>query len=672
MVNLQTEEQARLDDGAGLRVADAQFIGESKFDWSLFSGYDSMRALTYSASAPAIVRMLADYEFERFECVFGSERTLGDLKPVLAFQQVVMSDTRAAIKGLDDARAVAILRQVSDGKAEFRVLRQRIAHAKLYLLENTKDGKRRVLIGSANLSETAFSGRQPETLVKFDNDEKAWAHYTAMYNMIRDEASDKIELPPDRIDKAEVELSEIPATSGNAGTLVIHSVDSGESLALVPTSDAQIKRIERVEAATSPLIAAVVPPFRNGVQRITPQVKREIRHIKLVKSSDEADNRRFSINRAAGEASLDGEPFPLEFDEVSVKKDADLMLDYFSSYEDAFHGEVPRLQRDYFTLWSWLYFSPFMCDLRNLALVRNEDIIRYPSFAVVFGKSNCGKSTLLDMLTTSMFGKPAGVDKASFTTANLRALQQGYKRFPVVFDDIGRRAFTQHGRDIIKDETPPPTEEFPGFVLSMNADPPSFPDEIVKRCMMIYTTTALPPYNDGLRRKVASRIRRVTRELTGSLYRLYLVEVMEKLGREPLPDDWLLLSSETLRNIIVGAADEAELRAPWLQPISWMDYADKRYDRVKARLGDLLRPTARLKNEGGSPNGWLLEGDRVFVLEQRDAFGRSDFDWGDVPSTLIDEDASGVGRRVLHRGNLEEFLGRPLIRGRRRLFFRKG
>ena len=318
MMNLQSEKQARMDDGAGLRVAHARFIGESKFAWSLFSGYDSMRALTYSSSIPAIVRMLADYEFERFECVFGCEHTLRDIKPVLAFQQVAVGDTRAAIKGLGDARMVDILRRVSEGKAEFRVLREQIAHAKVYLLENAADGKRLVLIGSANLSEAAFSGLQPETLVKFDDDELAWAHYSTMYNIIRDEASDKIALPSDQIGKAEIELAEIPALSGNAGTLVIHSVDSGEGLELVPTFDAQVKRIERVAAATNPLIAAVVPPFRKGVQRITPQVKQDLRQIRLVKSADEADNRRFSINRAAGEASLDDEEFSMEFNAENV------------------------------------------------------------------------------------------------------------------------------------------------------------------------------------------------------------------------------------------------------------------------------------------------------------------------------------------------------------------
>ena len=103
------------------------------------------------------------------------------------------------------------------------------------------------------------------------------------------------------------------------------------------------------------------------------------------------------------------------------------------------------------------------------------------------------------------------------------------------------------------------------------------------------------------------------------------------------------------------------IRTPrWCQKTTWLNYAEKRYDRVKARLNDLLRPTAMVKNEGDAPNGWTLDDDRVIVWEQRDAFGRRGFDWEDVPSTLIDEDASSGGRTVLYRSSLEEFIDRDL------------
>ena len=645
-----------LDDGTGLRVADAKFIDEDKFDWDLFRGFDSIRVLTYSASIPAIVKMLDDFDFATFECVFGCEATLRSIKDILAFQQVAVGDTRAAIMGLSDERHAFILERVRAGQASFRVLRKYVAHAKLYLLENPDDGRRRVILGSANLSERAFSGNQPETLVKFDDDAAAWEHYCRMYCAIRDSASDEIPLPEERVTKAEIELEEIPAVADHGSTLVIDS-SPGEEMTL--TVSTQIERIEKVAAAMSPHIAPAVPVFRNGKQTITPQVKREISRIRLVKSSEESDNRYLSINRAEGTAILTGETFPLDWEEEKVALDARLMLDYFHNYEGAFEGDVGRLQRDYFTLWAWLYFSPFMCDMRSRALLLAEDVVRYPSFAIVFGKSNCGKTTLIDTLMTSMFGRVNTVDKRSFTTSQLRGLQQAYKRFPVVFDDIGRRAFSNHGRDIIKDELPPPVEEYPGFVLSMNAEPTAFPDEIVKRSMMIYTTTALPPHKEELRQRLHSRIQSVRDGLTGHLYRRYLTETMESLKSDSLPEDWLSLSSGVLNGIVAESLEDQRL-PEWCQPISWLGYAEKRYDRVKARLNDLLRPTAMLKKEGEAPNGWLLDGNRVIVTEQRDAFGRKGFDWEDVPSTLVDEDASGGGRTVLHRDSMEGFLGRSL------------
>ena len=644
----------KLDDGSGLRVVNARFVSERQFDWSLFEGYDQLRVLTYSASVNAIVRMLDNYSFISFECVFGYEGTLRDIKNILAFQKVVVGDTRAAIMGLKDDRHVHILEKVHAGQARFRVLRKAIAHAKIYLLSNA-DGHNRVIVGSANLSEQAFSGRQSETLVFFDDDEEAWAHYNRMYQTIRDSASDEIKLPEDRIIKAEIEIPDTPVLSDISGTLIIEAPKPAESHTTMPV---QIQRVEKVAAVLAPRLSAAAPAISNGIQRITPKVKREISRIKLVKSAEEADNRYFSIDRTNRTASLSGELFPLEWDPRLVERDAKLILEYFQSYEGAFEGDVSRLQRDYFILASWLYFSPFICDMRSLALLQDSDVIRYPSFAIVFGKSNCGKTTLVDTLMTSMFGIAHTLDKRSFTTSQLRGLQYGYKRFPVVFDDIGRNAFNRHGRDMIKNELHPDTEEHPGFILSMNAEPQSFPDEIVKRSLMIYTTTALPAHNEELRQKLQGRIQEMRRTLTGHLYRRYLTEVMALFDKDRLPPDWLALSSGVISAILAESITGTPPK--WLNSVTWLSYAEKRYDRVKARLKNLLRKSAYAKGEGETPNGWTADGDRIIVWEPRDAFGRRGFDWDDVPSTLIDEDASSGGRTVLNRKSLEEFLGTRL------------
>lgn len=642
-----------LDDGTGLRVVRASFSGERKFNWDLFEGYDSLRVLTYSASANAIVRMLDNYSFETFECVFGYEGTLREIKSILAFQKVVVGDTRAAILGLKDERHIRILEKVHAGQAHFRVLRKSIAHAKLYLL-SARDGRRRVVIGSANLSEQAFSGNQSETLVVFDDDEAAWNHYNRMFNEVRDSASDEVPLPEERITNAEIEVSAVPIMA-DGGTVVIEAPTTTESQTSSPV---QIERVEKVAAVLGPRLSGALPAVRNGRQTITPEIKREISRIRLVKSVEEADSRYFSVDRVNHTAVLSGEPFSLEWDSSLVKRDSELLLDYFRNYEGAFEGNVPRLQRDYFTLMSWLYFSPFLCDLRSLALLQDSDVIRYPSFAIVFGKSNCGKTSLVDTLMTSMFGFAHTLDKRSFTTAQLRGLQHGYKRFPVVFDDIGRTAFNRHGRDIIKDELQPAVAESPGFVLSMNAEPQSFPDEIVKRSMMVYTTTALPAHAEELRQRLQGRVQEIRRGLTGHLYRRYLVEIVSRIDAERLPDDWLALSS----GVLAGILTEDAVGAPpiWCQKVTWVGYAEKRYDRVKARLLGVLRESSYAKAEGETSSGWIVDGNQIIVWEPRDAFGRRGFDWEDIPSTLIDEDASSGNRTVLNRNSLEAFLGSRL------------
>ena len=129
---------------------------------SLFGGFTSMRALTYSASIPMIMGLLRDYDYERFECVFGHGGILGrEPRQIIHFQQQIderLSRGFVAIAGVSPERRELLHDRVADGRAQFFVVKDAIAHAKIYLLE--RDRLRRVVVGSANLSETAFSGRQ--------------------------------------------------------------------------------------------------------------------------------------------------------------------------------------------------------------------------------------------------------------------------------------------------------------------------------------------------------------------------------------------------------------------------------------------------------------------------------------------------------------------------------
>ena len=175
---------------------------------------------------------------------------------------------------------------------------------------------------------------------------------------------------------------------------------------------------------------------------------------------------------------------------------------------------------------------------------------------------------------------------------------------------------------------------------------------------MIYTTTALPSYKESLRHDLHLKIQEVRRGLSTHLYREYLKRILARLDDTPMPDDWLEFSSTVLYGLIADMLDDSPPK--WCAPIRWNEYADKRHERVKAQVEHLLRRATRMKKEGDLPTGWILEGDRVIVIEQTDTFGRREFDWENVPSTLIDDNASVGGRTVLNRPELEEFLGRKL------------
>jgi hypothetical protein len=592
--------------------------------------------------------MLDRYSFQHFECVFGYEAGLGRFEVVIAFQQYIINQVRESALQIEDKRQQIIFERIHAGRAQFYVVRDNIAHAKLYLLEASEPRRRRVIVGSANLSERAFSGKQAETLLVFDNDDRAWDHYSREYDAVKETAADRIDFPVD-LRSAEIGFTDTPVLQ-----------DPGVTVFQPPTVDDLTlpQVVHKVEELTIPVERVVSPQITraNGKFVITTVIKAEIKKMRWRKGQQENDETRptfLTIHPESRHVSLSGDHVSLDADDEGLRRSAEAIVEYFNNYELGFVGDVPRLQRDYFTFMSWLYISPFICDLRTRAVVAGGNIFHYPSFAVIYGKSNCGKTSLVDTLITSMFGHPQTVEKDSFTRKTLRGLQQNYKRFPVVFDDITRRRFNEHGLDIIKDENLPPVKEHPCFIISMNAAPQSFQDEVIKRCLMIYTNTSLPTHKHALADTLHSSVEDIRNRLTTDFYRRYLAAVMDKLDATPSPPDILWMSSETICELL----DEfVEAPLPkWCRPVSWNEYADRRYERPARRLAALLAPENYRKSVSDGERGWTFQTKYIVVWEKTDLFGRTPIR-SEIPDFLYDDTSSIGDTIVLWREQTEEFL----------------
>jgi phosphatidylserine/phosphatidylglycerophosphate/cardiolipin synthase-like enzyme len=196
-------QDALLDDTAKLGIVRARFEGfdMSSFD-ELVAGYSSMKVLTYSSNASIINR--AAQGLERLEIVFGRPDILGDMASYLHFPELLLKELIEASRGND-----FIKEKIETGAIKLHVVQDIISHEKLFLLEG--EAGTRVITGSANFSDRAFSGAQNVSYVCFDDDPEAWEHFNGAYERIRDRATTSI-IKRAQID-GEFDAANIPALS---------------------------------------------------------------------------------------------------------------------------------------------------------------------------------------------------------------------------------------------------------------------------------------------------------------------------------------------------------------------------------------------------------------------------------------------------------------------------
>ena len=168
---------------------------------------------------------------------------------------------------------------------------------------------------------------------------------------------------------------------------------------------------------------------------------------------------------------------------------------------------------------------------------------------------------------------------------------------PAFFDDVAWRRFRDHAPEYIKDETLTADDETPCTIMSMNARMGGFPDEVAKRCLLIYRAASLPSEDDGGRIAMSDRLSAI--DPNTHLYRRYLRGVLERLETDA--DDWLLLSSEVLSGLLAECGHDAA----WAKPVAWETYASTRYDALREQLGSLL-DGARRRSVRPAPDteGW--------------------------------------------------------------------
>ena len=248
-------------------------------------------------------------------------------------------------------------------------MKDTIAHAKIYLLE--REDARRVITGSANLSERAFSGRQAETITMYDNDEIAWDEYATQYEAVRDTSTSSLPIAREPLPIEQVHIERTPALieaemSPDGTTLYMPSASADELDCAFPEI---VSRMEAIKPVLRRGLAGGARPDRKGNVRITPRIVKEM--VRVVRSRQTETGPPTYLSRNGDRFILSDREMSLETKPEEVRADVAAWLSFFGNYEEGFVGDVARLQRDYFTFMCWFYFAPLMCDVRNAALRKN-------------------------------------------------------------------------------------------------------------------------------------------------------------------------------------------------------------------------------------------------------------------------------------------------------------
>ena len=650
---------------ARTQVLEAQAVETCDFDLESFARYRTIRILTYSASVQMLHTVLERFAESRVECVLGYSRVVNNVASIIALQTAAVEDARGALRGLPASSRDAVRKRVEEGRLRVRVVEGHVSHAKIFLLSDGPDGERCVLTGSANFSASALLGDQHEVLIRFADD-VAWEHFEGQYLEVRDHASAEVslaELLEHRLEPdAGLPPEAAPVLAPERGTQLIQLAQPAESREEV----ARGRRVEKLYDVVLPVLpkeatredSATVKLDAPARKRFSGILRRQTRRV-------EAAHPTFSVDPVSRTASVCGSPWPLESVEANVSEDAASLVAFWDAYRTAFRGRIEKLQRDYFTFLCWMFFSPFICTLRRRAALEGRDVIRFPRVGIIYGKANSGKTQLVEIAGKFMFGDEfQGAIRSRLTAQHLRGIEESYRRMPAFFDDVGWRRFRDHAPEYIKDETLSAKDETPCTVVSMNARAGSLPDEIAKRCLLIYSSASLPSDDESGRIAMSNRLSAIAP--TTHLYRRYVHEVLDRLDAGAGDLDWLLLSSRIVSELLGGAGHHPE----WAEPLAWEAYAATRYDSLREQLRSLLDPTRRHSSRPPSDTeGWYAEGAKIWVRVGTSTFGLPDFEWRDLPTYMLHEHESRAAEFVLDLRAAEEFLGHKLTGPRRRLPF---
>ncbi|MGV8906434.1 MAG: phospholipase D-like domain-containing protein [Acetobacterium sp.] len=471
-------KKEKLFEAKKLEVVKMNFVEQVKVTWEeLFKGYDKLYSTTYSSSMKFLCDVLENFEYS--EVIFGFEGVLNyTLEETIAFQDRFLERIRST-KNLSQEK---LLTKIDDGNLKLYVSRSQMSHEKINLLES-HDGRKRVILGSANLSYSAFNGKQRENICFIDGNQ-AFDYYYEQFEAFKENCSDNISSKAIAIGNYEDNLLDLPVmeTIKVQKSMIIEPVDEhDEDIKFVFDVNELAKKIPPITPATS--------KSKKRTLITLDEMKKIQKKIKTVVEKERVQRKEFPklvLDIGASKARLNEKELDLNPSMENVKKDADLFLKYMTGYEE-FYGDSAELQERYYAFANWFFLTPFLATFKITAILNDKPKELYPMFGILCGQSKAGKTTFLQTLLTMMIGQKPMMSANEFKKSTINALKYEVMGVPIIIDDIVGKRFNEHAPEIIKDDefgVAGNLLHYPAIVISANEDVKAVKTELIRRTVV--------------------------------------------------------------------------------------------------------------------------------------------------------------------------------------------
>ena len=550
------------------------------FSTDILTGFKTFQAITYTVSLPSIFKLLTTQDYELAEVIFGSEMLVREANADRVVQLQDAIETEVAkiyigIGGETDSRTQHLMAWQVEGRARFYSVGGGVVHSKMYFLE--RPGLRRVLVGSANLSDRAMSGRQGEVLMAFDNNSWVWDNLFRKYEAARSLATGlmlKSEVKPAHLVRAE-DLPigrEVKTAKGHPVT-----VYTFEPTDMPGDPEYLAVRAEELDVNIGEALRESIRPMPKGKAAIESVALKKINYSAAAKRPDEPD-KFHRLDRIAGRFVYDGRAIERPVSSEGITRDALLISQYINKFHE-FGARSDILQRNYYGLMGWLYFTPFMSDLaRRIYLAGGNAPKELKHAAVIYGQSNCGKSALAKFLLTSMFGPPAPVDDTGFTQRDFKARALHVGVLPIYYEDVNGARFSgrqrNQGEVIVKyyDQLVARTGQYPCLIITSNAE--EFSNEVRNRAFLVYTPKGIASDDEETRHRLDQEVLPLLNRVGQDFYAEYLYRMTEVLASidDPADVDYLFESTSLIRDLLRESLMEGEDSPGWMQVTTASDF----------------------------------------------------------------------------------------------------